>query len=124
MQKVIYEFIACYKKNESLWNTKHQYYNDRNMRKRALDKLTEILRKAEPDANRDTATKKINSLRTNFNNEYKKMQKFISEVDEDISHYKPRNPYFFSLMFLADLDKKNAEKGNVCVVRSPVKNEL
>ncbi|XP_055707193.1 uncharacterized protein LOC129804135 [Phlebotomus papatasi] len=122
MQMVIYEFIACYKKQENLWNNKHKHYNDRSMRKRALDKLTEILRKAEPDANRDTATKKINSLRTNFNNEYKKLQKFMSETDEDISHYKPRNPYFFSLMFLADLDKKNEEKGSILIARSPVRD--
>ncbi|XP_059622604.1 uncharacterized protein LOC132265840 [Phlebotomus argentipes] len=89
----------------------------------ALQKLKLILQKTHPDANKDTVSKKINSLRTNFKAEYKKMRMLLAS-DDETTHYAPRSPHFHSLMFLANADRKISPKGGRIsfVTMSPIRD--
>lgn len=95
------EFIKCYREHTSLWNSKKTL--NKELRQQAYAKLTKILKKCDPNANKDTVTKKINCLRTNFKSEYKKMQQQLAAEGPEVA-FASRSPHFQSLLFLAESD--------------------
>ena len=56
-----------------LWKIKSKDYYNKNAKQAAQDVLIEKLREIEPDANRSACVRKINSLRSNFRRELKKV---------------------------------------------------
>ncbi|XP_055706031.1 uncharacterized protein LOC129803472 isoform X2 [Phlebotomus papatasi] len=110
------EFIKCYREHTSLWNNKKTL--NKQLRQQAYAKLTKILKKCDPNANKDTVTKKINCLRTNFKSEYKKMQQQLATEGPEVA-FASRSPHFQSLLFLAESDslykKGNKSKDDVQV---------
>ncbi|RZF32638.1 hypothetical protein LSTR_LSTR016977, partial [Laodelphax striatellus] len=100
---VIQEFIALYKKHTCLWKYSSKEYTDRNLKEIAVTELTEKLREVEKNATREMALKKLNSLRTSFRREYKKVEESKrSGTTDDI--YEPRLWYYDLLLFIDDQD--------------------
>jgi hypothetical protein len=65
------EFIDFYK---ILPKVKRKSYSDRNLKNAAYEKLISKLREVEPNADRETAVKKINNIRSSYRRELKKLK--------------------------------------------------
>lgn len=102
------EFINIYHSLPSLWNTKDENYNNRECRNAAWNKLVEKLQEVEPDANQDSVKRKINTFRSNFNREVRKICQTQREQGVDV--YNPTLWYFNHLSFLLKHDKYNGEQ--------------
>ncbi|GFS22470.1 cadherin-5 [Elysia marginata] len=91
-----------YKSYECLWKTKSNDYNNRTLKDKAYDQIVQFVKEIDSNANRETVTKKINALRTNFRKELKKLEnsKASGAVGEDV--YIPRLWYFQDMIFLSD----------------------
>ncbi|KAG7199502.1 hypothetical protein KM043_014121 [Ampulex compressa] len=70
----IAEFIQLYRSYPCLWQVRCKGYKDRLYRNRAYDALALKLREANPAADRETVVRKINTLRSAFMREYKKVR--------------------------------------------------
>lgn len=79
-------------------------YNNRNLKSEGYAALIEVCKKFDRNANRDYATKKIQSLRGAFRKEYRKVQnsKINSMSPEDI--YIPTLWYYSHLLFTIEQD--------------------
>ncbi|XP_049312337.1 uncharacterized protein LOC125778465 [Bactrocera dorsalis] len=69
------EFLELYKESPSLWRIKRKEYSNRIMKAEAYEKLVLKLKEKYPDANRDMVVKKINTYRTTYRKEFKKVQR-------------------------------------------------
>lgn len=99
------EFIDIYHSLPSLWNTKDENYNNRDCRTFAWNKLVQKMREVEPDANQDSVKRKINTYRSNFNREVRKIRQ--SQRDQPGEVYNPTLWYFDHLSFLLSQEKSN-----------------
>ena len=92
-----------YRNFPALWKIKSDDYKNRLLKSECYVKLIEKLREIDPSTTRSTVTKKINSLRSNYRRELKKVlnsMKSGAGVDDDI--YTPSLWYFDDLSFLRD----------------------
>jgi hypothetical protein len=99
-KKFIVEFIHLYKSHPTLWQIKNKDYRDKTKKAAAYEILIKKCREVEPDCDKDTVVKKINSLRTCYRKEFKKVQRSITAGDAEV--YKPKLWYYDMLMFLND----------------------
>ncbi|XP_013099519.1 putative mediator of RNA polymerase II transcription subunit 26 [Stomoxys calcitrans] len=97
------EFIEQYQTEECLWQPKHPDYSNNNVRNKAYDKLVEKLKEVEPNPDRNMVVRKINSLRSAFRREYRKMH--------SKQNYETRLWYYDKLSFIADQGLKRAITG-------------
>lgn len=72
-KEFIREFIELYKSFPCLWKVKSKEYSDRNAKTQAYDILVEKMNTVDESTNRETVVKKINSLRTTYRKELKKV---------------------------------------------------
>uniref|UniRef100_A0A1A9WRV3 MADF domain-containing protein n=1 Tax=Glossina brevipalpis TaxID=37001 RepID=A0A1A9WRV3_9MUSC len=96
------EFINLYENLPCLWNNKHEDYSNRDKRIESWDKMVEKLKDVEPDANHDAVKRKINTFRSNFNREVRKIRQSRCNTMEE---YNPTLWYFEQLSFLLKQDK-------------------
>lgn len=94
------EFIEQYQQEECLWQPKHPDYSNNTVRNKAYDKLVEKLKEVEPNPDRNMVVRKINSLRSAFRREYRKMH--------SKQNYETRLWYYDKLSFIADQGLKRA----------------
>ncbi|XP_065362222.1 uncharacterized protein LOC135955534 [Calliphora vicina] len=104
------EFIDIYHSLPSLWNTKDENYNNRESRSLSWYKLVEKLQEVEPDANQDSVKRKINTFRSNFNREVRKIRQTQKEQPTEV--YNPTLWYFDHLSFLLNQEKYNIGSGH------------
>lgn len=100
------EFFELYKSLPSLWDLKHPDYIKREIKAQDCNKLTVKLKELYPDANRDLVVGKINTYRTSFRKELKKIQEYQKR---GIPHT-PALWYFDNLSFLIDQIQLNRSK--------------
>ncbi|XP_073818304.1 uncharacterized protein [Musca autumnalis] len=94
------EFIEQYQTEECLWQPKHPDYSNNTVRNKAYDKLVEKLKEVEPNPDRNMVVRKINSLRSAFRREYRKLH--------SKQNYVTRLWYYDKLSFIADQGLKRA----------------
>ncbi|CAL4083639.1 unnamed protein product [Meganyctiphanes norvegica] len=99
------DFIDMYRSFPSLWNVGSNEYNNRNLKNENYAMLIEKLQEIDPEACRQTVTRKINSLRSNYRRELRKM---INSGD-----YRPMLWYFDKLTFLYDQENEDTEQGGI-----------
>jgi hypothetical protein len=80
-------------------------YSDRNKKGQAYEALIEKYKEVDASANKETVTKKINSLRTVYKKELAKINKSIKSGGGENNIYKPTLWYFDILDFLNDQEK-------------------
>ncbi|KAL9898290.1 uncharacterized protein ACN427_006491 [Glossina fuscipes fuscipes] len=89
------EFIELYQAEECLWQPKHPDYSNNTARNNAYDKLVIKLKEVESaKADRSMVVRKINSLRSAFRRELRKINAR--------PHYETRLWYYDKLAFIAD----------------------
>ena len=67
------ELIHMYREYPCLWKVKNKEYSDRVQKNLAYEYLTTKLKEFDPDANKEKVVKKVNSLRSCFRKELKKV---------------------------------------------------
>jgi len=99
------DFISKYKDLKCLWNIQCKDYSNRDKKKDAYSELLVVYKLIKPEASIDDVKKKINTLRSNFRKELKKIHdsKRSGAGADDI--YQPSSWLFEELSFLADLEK-------------------
>ncbi|CAK1597311.1 unnamed protein product [Parnassius mnemosyne] len=101
-REVLCDFINIYRNEPCLWQIKNKLYHSRDKRNAALDKLVAKYKEVEESADRETVLKKINSLRTNYKKEKKKVENSKrSGAGADVI-FEPKLWYFKELIFLDD----------------------
>ncbi|KAI5734707.1 hypothetical protein M8J77_009713 [Diaphorina citri] len=103
-KKFLTEFIELYKSLPCLWKIKSKDYVDRNKKNAAYDLMVEKLREVDPEATRDVVTKKINSLRSSYRKERKKVLDSLSDPNTVDVHVPSLWYYELLTSFLADQD--------------------
>lgn len=98
-EREIREFINTYRQLPELWNTKSPEYSDRNKKNRAYEILVEKYKPICSLANRKIVTKKINSLRTTYRRDMKKMK----QCQVTGEPFKSTSIFFNDLKFLGEL---------------------
>lgn len=94
------EFIAMYKQHECIWKVKSKEYSDRNMNNAAYEKLVNKLKEKDENTNRDSVVKKINTLRSSFRKECKKVTASFKSGAASDEVYRPSMWYYELLLFL------------------------
>ncbi|XP_050548015.1 uncharacterized protein LOC126909621 [Daktulosphaira vitifoliae] len=99
------DFVSKYKDLKCLWDIRCKDYSNRDKKKDAYSELLVVYKLIKPDASIDDVKKKINTLRSNFRKELKKIHesKRSGAGADDI--YQPSSWLFEELAFLADLEK-------------------
>ncbi|XP_043524036.1 uncharacterized protein LOC122536060 [Frieseomelitta varia] len=96
------EFIHLYRSFPCLWQVRYKGYKDRLLRNRAYDALVQKLREVNPVADRETVIRKINTLRTAFRREYKKVRSSQKMVHNPRQRYRSSLWYYDILKFVAE----------------------
>lgn len=97
-------FISKYKNFKCLWDVRCKDYCNRDIKRSAYNELLVVYNLIKPEATIDDVKKKINTLRSNFRKELKKIHESKrSGAGADI--YQPSTWLFEELTFLADLEK-------------------
>ncbi|KAJ8933471.1 hypothetical protein NQ318_003243, partial [Aromia moschata] len=94
-RRFIAEFIETYKSFPTLWDVRCREYNDREAKRSAYITLVRKLREVEPSAGRHDVIRKINSLRSAFRREYRKVKLWKSRGGT----YKPKLWYYNLISF-------------------------
>ena len=96
------KFIHMYHEYPCLWKVKSKECSNRVKKNLAYEHLTTKLKATDPDANKEKVVKKINSLRSCFRKELKKVNdsKTCGAGADDT--YTPSLWYFLELLFLTD----------------------
>ena len=87
--QVIVEFIELYRSEPCLWQVKSEEYHDRTKKDVAYSKLVKKLEELEPDATKKSVLMKINSLRSAYRKEKKKVEASKKSGASTDSIYKP-----------------------------------
>lgn len=100
------EFIAVYRELPELWKVKCDEYKNRNKKDAAYEKLVAKLKEIEPKADRAIVRSKINSLRTAYRREVKKMKESRKSGRGTDDVYSPNLWYFEEIDFLRDQENQ------------------
>jgi len=98
------EFIELYKSFPCLWQVKSKDYSDKHKKNLAYEELIKKFREVDSSANKETVSKKINSLRTVYKKELAKLKKSATSGAGEDDIYKPVLWYFDLFNFLNDQD--------------------
>lgn len=96
------EFLNMFVSMPCLWKVKSDEYSDRDMRNKCFQQLGNMCREIEPAASKEFVQKKINSYRTTFRKEHKKVidSKKSGTGTDDL--YKPSLWYYDILLPTVD----------------------
>ncbi|XP_076298043.1 uncharacterized protein LOC143217541 [Lasioglossum baleicum] len=94
--------IALYRDCPELWKVKSKDYFNQSKKLNSQQTIVNVLIKFKPDYTVEKLKKKINTLRTNFNKDFKLIEsaKRSGASTDDIP--KPKTWYFEDMLFLKD----------------------
>lgn len=98
------KFIECYEKNKALWDVTSSEYKIREKKNYGYRELLKIFKNIKQDATIDDVKKKINSLRSNYRRELRKLKQKQSEAGTD-DIYQSSVWWFDKMNFLEYLGK-------------------
>ncbi|CAG5000232.1 unnamed protein product [Parnassius apollo] len=107
------EFIDLYRKLPCLWQIKSKEYHIRDKKIAAYQQLVDVLKEIEPDANRESVIRKINTYRTNYRKEQKKVEN-SKKSGAGINYvYVPSLWYYDKLHFIRDQETTRTSQSNL-----------
>ncbi|GBP12608.1 hypothetical protein EVAR_10266_1 [Eumeta japonica] len=112
-REVLLEFISIYQSELCLWKVKSEIYHNRDQRNAALEKLLTKYKEVDAEANRDAVLKKINSLRTAYQKEKKKVEESKRSGAGTDAVYVPKLWYYKELSFINDQNVARASVSNM-----------
>jgi len=101
-REFIIELLQLYRQHTALWKVKSTEYSDRNLKNEAYNVLIEKYKEVDPNADKEIVKKKINSLRTNYRKELKKVKASYKSGSGTDDIYVPPLWYYNELNFLQD----------------------
>lgn len=103
-REILKMFIESYETMPELWDPRRADYKNSTKREHSLRSLLEIFKHIKPDAKINDVKKKINSLRTNYRKEIKKIiaSKRSGAGTENV--YVPTCWTFYALNFLGECE--------------------
>jgi hypothetical protein len=101
-RKLLLEFIEQYCSLPCLWKIKSREYSDRIKKDKAYGQLLAKLKEVDGNATRESAKKKIDSLRAGYRRELKKVNRPKGTGTGSEGVYIPNLWYFDDLSFLSD----------------------
>ncbi|XP_063366366.1 uncharacterized protein LOC134654825 [Cydia amplana] len=113
------QFITEFETLSELWNSHHQDYTNKLKRQKGYNKLLTVFKRYKPNATVDDVRKKINSLRSNYRRELRR----IAETHRNGDVYTPRSKSFKLLSFLYDTEMPDYTEQNPQTVDVFVKCE-
>lgn len=102
------QFLHIYRTEACLWQTKSTDYHNKRKRDESYAKLAVKLREMDPAAGIDSVQRKINSLRSNFRRELKK----VKAARKQGQTYVPQLWYYKHLEFLKPEMLRQPPSGN------------
>ena len=119
-KKFWHEFLDLYKDMPALWKIKSPEYSNRIIKNSCYEELVKKLKEINNDANREMVVKKINTFRTTYRKELKKVR--ASEKSgagvEDV--YEPTLWYFPVLSFLEDQEETVPSRSSMVICEEEV----
>lgn len=112
-REILEHFIDTYRQLPELWNTTSNDYSNRDKKKEGYIKLLNIYKKVKKDAKIEDVKKKINSLRTNFRKELKKIKDSQRTGSATTDVYEPSSWLFFHLQFLKDVETPDKSRSTI-----------
>lgn len=106
-KEFIVEFIEVYRGLPALWDVKCKDYSNRVKKGEQYDVLIEKYRERYPDAEKQEVVKKINSLRTNFRKELKRIRD-AEKSGAGAEDVEPSLWYFEEMRFLVTQETPTA----------------
>ncbi|XP_077292210.1 uncharacterized protein LOC143915433 isoform X1 [Arctopsyche grandis] len=111
--KLLRKFIENYETLPLLWDQTHPDYCNKFKRNAALGKLLRIYIRLKPGATVIDVKRKINSLRSNYRKELKKIIASKSSGDSPDDVYSPTSWTFYALNFLDKIEQpENSHQNN------------
>lgn len=95
-------FFQVYQSLPELWKIKSEIYKNKSQKNKAWETLLLEYKKIEPDASVDKLKSKINSIRTSYRRELKKLNDSVKSGAGEEDIYTPSIWYFSYLSFLKD----------------------
>jgi hypothetical protein len=96
------ELIILYRSVPCLWRVKSKEYLDRNSKDKAWDSIVEKFREVDPETDKGSVVKKINSLKTSWRRENKKIRESMRSGAGADDVYVPKLWYFDLLNYIED----------------------
>lgn len=109
-RRILIEFIRLYKKLPALWNVKLKVYNDRQLKQESYKILLVKYREMYPHATMEDLKKRINSFRTNFRREFKKVKDSQMMATGNEKEYRSHLWYYEEFLFLCDDERSIADE--------------
>lgn len=104
-KKFLLEVLEVYRSLPALWDHRSKDYSNRTKKNEQYDELLQKYNEKYPEADRKALVKKINSLRTNFRKESRRIkncERSGAGCDEVLE---PTLWYFEQMKFLSDLEE-------------------
>ena len=115
------EFIEVYHSLPALWDVKNKDYTNRVKKVEHYDVLLEKYREQHPDATKEQVMKKINSLRTNFRRELKRIRD-AEKSGAGAEDVESTLWYFDEMRFLANQETHAASISTMGVSQNEAQN--
>ena len=112
-KKCIEDFIEIYKSEPCLWKMNSTEYRDRDLKNTAYLKLVNKLKEIEPSSTKKSVVTRINSMRSNYRKELKKLKASMRTGSGANEVYKPTLWYFNDLNFLDDQETPRNSRSNI-----------
>ncbi|XP_037810741.1 uncharacterized protein LOC119602971 [Lucilia sericata] len=94
------EFLEIYHSHPALWRFKSKEYKNKTLKEEAYIILIEKMKELYPEANKDMVLKKINTFRSSYRREKRKVQNSMRNGSSKDNIYKPKWFFFDKLKFL------------------------
>lgn len=121
-KEFIVEFIEVYRGLPALWDVKCKDYTNRAKKGEQYDVLIEKYREKYPDAEKQEVVKKINSLRTNFRKELKRIRD-AEKSGAGAEDVEPTLWYFDEMKFLVTQETPTASISTMDISQDVHDNE-
>lgn len=122
-KKFLLEVIEVYRSLPALWDHGSKDYSNRTKKNEQYEELLKKYQEKYPEADRKALVKKINSLRTNFRKELRRIknsERSGAGADEVVE---PTLWYFDEMKFLSDLEQPTESVNTMLLDEEEGENE-